>query len=232
MCVWLTKLIKSFIYALEGLKYTIVTQRNMRIHYLVALGVLLLALYLPMSKLEVLILFVTIVLVLFAEVINTAIEAIVDLITDDYHPLAKVAKDVAAGAVLLTAGLAIIVGISVFYPYIQGLITGWFDQRNGYPANIGLAVILGIDFFLTLFIKGWIQRLAIRIWEPSMIISLSCCVATLMIIILSHLFMALLILILLLLLVGTRIRYSSNRRSILSGAILGTLVAVIGIQFI
>lgn len=232
MCVWLTKVIKSFIYALEGLKYTIVTQRNMRIHYLVALGVLLVSLYLPMSKLEVLILFVTIILVLFAELINTAVEAVVDLITEDYHPLAKIAKDVAAGAVLLTAGLAVIVGISVFYPYLERLITGWFVDGNGYSANIGLAIILAINFFLTLFMKGWAHRLPFHDWEPSMIISLSCCVATLMIVVIDHLFMAILILMMLMLLIGTRIRYASNRLPILSGALLGTIIALIGVQFL
>lgn len=230
--MWLTKVLKSFIYALEGLKYTIVTQRNMRIHYLAALGVLLMSLYLPMSKLEVLVLFVTIILVLFAELINTAVEALVDLVTEEFHPLAKVAKDVAAGAVLLTAGLAVIVGISVFYPYIDSLFSGWLHGSGGYPANIGLAIIIVINFFLTLFVKGWCHRLSKNDWEPSMITSISCCVATLIIAVIGHLFIAILIIMMLLLLVGTRLRYATNRLPIFSGALLGTLIALIGVQFL
>src|SRR4051812_16292758 len=111
--MWVAKLLKSFRYAIEGLKYAVVTQRNMRIHFITALVVLLLSLCLSLSKLEVLLLFVSITLVLFAELINTSIEAVVDMVTEEYHPLAKIAKDVAAGAVFLTAGLAFFVGTSI-----------------------------------------------------------------------------------------------------------------------
>ncbi|MFC7440617.1 diacylglycerol kinase [Laceyella putida] len=230
--MWVTKLIKSFIFALEGLKYTIGTQRNMRIHYVAALIVLLLAMYLPMSKLEVLVLFVTIILVLFAELINTAIEALVDLVTEEFHPLAKVAKDVAAGAVLLTAGLAVIVGFSVFYPYLQSLFHSFKSETASYPANIGLAVIIVFDFFLTMFLKGWLHRLEQTRWEPSMITSLACCVATLIIAVTGNLYIGVLTLLLLAMVMGVRLRDQVNRTPILLGAVLGIAVAGIGVQFL
>ncbi|MBA4493159.1 diacylglycerol kinase [Paenactinomyces guangxiensis] len=229
--MWVTKVLRSFRYALEGLKYTVVTQRNMRIHFLTALGVLLLSLYLPMNKTEVLVLFVTIALVLFAELINTAVEAVVDMVTEEYHPLAKVAKDVAAGAVLLTAGLAVIIGISVFYPYINSLFTG-LTGNSSYPANIGLAAIIAFDFFLTLMLKAWFHRMGKTEWEPSMTTSMAFCVAALIVFVIGNLLVTLLVYFLAALIVGTRIRLRPKRFPIFLGMILGTLVAVIGVQLL
>ncbi|MGA8943106.1 MAG: diacylglycerol kinase family protein [Thermoactinomyces sp.] len=229
--MWVTKLLRSFVYALEGLKYTVVTQRNMRFHFLSALGVLLLCLYLPISKVEVLVLFATIVLVLSAELFNTAIEAVTDMVTKEYHPLAKVAKDVAAGAVLLTAGFAVIVGISVFYPYLDSLFRLALSQST-IPANISLAVIIVFDFFLTLFIKGWLQRKERESWEPSMTASIASCVSVLLIAVIGNLLITLLVLVLLAMLIGTRLRYQASRKAIVSGVILGLLVAVIGVQLL
>jgi diacylglycerol kinase (ATP) len=229
--MWVTKLLKSFRYALEGLRYTVATQRNMRIHFLAALGVLFLSLYLPLSKAEVLVLFVTIVLVLFAELLNTAVEAVVDMVTEEFHPLAKIAKDVAAGAVLLTAGLAVIVGISIFYPYLDSLFKAWLVKAP-YPANMGLAAIVALDFFLTLFLKGLFHRRGRFRFEPSMTASVSFCAVTLVILVIRHLFVALLLLLLLSILMGTRIRLSPHRLPLLLGAALGTLVALIGVQLL
>jgi diacylglycerol kinase (ATP) len=226
-----TRLLKSFRYALDGLRYTVSTQRNMRIHFLVALCVLFFSLYLPLSKVEVLVLFVTIALVLFAELINTAVEAVVDMVTEEFHPLARVAKDVAAGAVLITAGLAVIVGISVFYPYLNFLFNRLIAGST-YPANIGLAVIIVLNFFLTLFIKGWLHHLGLEKWEPSMTASVSFCVSTLIIAVTGHLLITLLVLHLLIMLVWSRIRIQPLRLSIGLGAALGTTVALIGMQLL
>ena len=97
-------LIKSFQYALNGLIHAVSTQRNMRIHFIMALFVMLLSLVLGVNRWEALLLFVAITLVIITELFNTAIEAIVDLATEQFHPLAKIAKDVAAGAVFLRPG--------------------------------------------------------------------------------------------------------------------------------
>jgi len=225
--MWLTKLLHSFRFALEGLKYTLVTQRNMRIHYLAALGVLLLSLYLPLSKTEVLLLFVAIVLVLVAELFNTVVEAVVDMITKDFHPLAKVAKDVAAGAVLLTAGFAVVVGVSVFYPYLDPLKLSYFEEAP-MPPNIGMVAILVADFFLTLLLKGWFHRLGQTRWEPSMTTSIAFCIATSVALMIRHLLIALLVYLLTALLVGTRLHIKTRRSPVVIGALLGTAVALIG----
>lgn len=229
--MWIAKVLQSFRYALEGLIYTVVTQRNMRIHYIIALGVLLLSLYLPVSKMEVLILFVTIIIVLFAELINTVVETVVDMITKEYHPLAKIAKDVAAGAVLLTAGLAVIVGISIFYPYLDVVFRGLMDHTS-YPANMGLAAIIAFNFILTLMIKGWYHRQGKEESEPSMIISITFCVGTLIIAVIGNLFITLLVFMLMGMLVATRFRLHPYRFPIISGALIGTLVSVLGMQLL
>lgn len=109
------KLVQSFTFAIEGIMHTLNTQRNMRIHFVVAFLSMVLSLVLDLSKLEIVVVSFAIVLVVAAELFNTAIEAVVDLVTHDYHPLAKIAKDVAAAAVLLTAAQAVIVGFFVFF---------------------------------------------------------------------------------------------------------------------
>ncbi|WP_124727822.1 diacylglycerol kinase family protein [Staphylospora marina] len=226
-----SRLLRSFRYALNGLRHAAGTQRNMRIHFLVALVVLILSLYLPLRKVEVLVLFVTIALVLFAELINTAVEAVVDMVTEEYHPLARIAKDVAAGAVLITAGLSVIIGISVFYPYLNGL---WSRISDGFTvsANIGMAVIIVLDFFLTLLIKGWMHKTGHDKWEPSMTASIAFCVSTLIIAATGHLFIVLLVLLLLSMLVWSRMRIQPLRLPIILGAVLGTVVAWGGLQWL
>ncbi|MFC4076730.1 diacylglycerol kinase [Salinithrix halophila] len=227
--MWLSKLLASFRFALEGLKYTLVSQRNMRIHFLAALAVLLLSLYLPLTKAEVLILFVTILLVIVAELINTAVEAVIDMVTEEFHPLAKVAKDVAAGAVLLCSGMAVVVGVSVFYPYLDLLSFHTFEGAP-YPPNIGLAALIAFNFFLTLLMKSLFHRIGRYDWEPSMTTSLASCIAASLVIMVGNLLVTLLVILLTALLLGTRLRIKTRKNPVILGAILGVLVAVIGFQ--
>ena len=106
----------SFGYAWAGLLYSLRTQRNFRIHIVAAILVIIAGLILSISILEWAIIAVVIVMVLAAEMANTVVEALVDMVTEKYHPLAKVAKDVSAGMVLLTAIGAVVVGVLVFFP--------------------------------------------------------------------------------------------------------------------
>jgi diacylglycerol kinase (ATP) len=228
--MWLAKLLKSFRYALEGLKYAVVTQRNMRIHFVVALVVLMLSLCLPLSKLEILLLFVTITLVIFAELINTAIEAVVDMVTEQYHPLAKIAKDVAAAAVFLAAGLALIVGTSVFFPYLR-FIHNSIAEHSLYPATIGLTAIVLLTFFATFLLKALAERYA-NSWEPSVIMALTFCIATLLILVIWQLPISILVLFLTGIAIQSRLRENMNYRSIYLGALLGIVIAVLGLQLL
>lgn len=115
------KLLESFNYAINGILDTTRSQRNMKIHLFVTLCVLLACFFFDISKLEFLVLAITITLVISAELINTAIEATVDMSTNFYHPLAKVAKNAAAGGVLVTAINALIVGYIIFWDKLSNL---------------------------------------------------------------------------------------------------------------
>ena len=102
-------MVDSFNYAIEGLIYTVRTQRNMRIHMIATLLVLTACFFYNLSKIEFLIVLITITMVITAEMVNTAVECAIDATTNYYHPLAKIAKNVAAGAVFVTAITAIVI---------------------------------------------------------------------------------------------------------------------------
>ncbi len=113
---YLARRLRSFGYAIEGISYVFRTQRNAQIHLLIVVLVLGLAAWLALPLLDVALIILTIGLVLGAEFFNTALEAVVDLTSPAQHPLAKIAKDVSAGAVLLLAILAVIIGLILLGP--------------------------------------------------------------------------------------------------------------------
>lgn len=117
-----TTLLASFGYAFAGLYHLLRTQRNAQIHCAIGLLALALGLFFGISRLEWIALVLTCALVLAAEGVNTAIEAVVDLASPEIHPLAKTAKDVAAGTVLLAAIASVIVGLLIFLPYLLDLL--------------------------------------------------------------------------------------------------------------
>lgn len=114
----MSKLIASFGYAFAGLWYLVRTQRNAQIHCLVGTCAVALGVVLGLGRGEWLALVLTMTLVLAAEGINTAIEAAVDVATSTFDPLARIAKDVAAGTVLLCAIAAVVVGCIIFIPHL------------------------------------------------------------------------------------------------------------------
>ncbi|MBA1337185.1 MAG: Diacylglycerol kinase [Firmicutes bacterium] len=136
------KLIESFNYAISGVIYTLKTQRNMKIHFGVAILVLAVSLFMDFSRLELLLLFFTISLVLVTEMINTSIEAAIDMITDSYHPLAKAAKNVAAGAVLISALNAIIVAYLIFFDRLYPLTFRVLWRVRQSPAHVTFISLL------------------------------------------------------------------------------------------
>lgn len=116
-------LLKSFEYGFEGVLHAFKFNRNIRVHFLVALLVILISLYLRVTPFEMSILGVVIMLVIASEMINTAIEEMVNLITSEHRKEAKIAKDVAAGMVLVTSIGSVIVGILIFVPHILKLFS-------------------------------------------------------------------------------------------------------------
>jgi diacylglycerol kinase len=116
------KFIAGFGYAFRGLWYVLRTQRNARIHVSIAILAILLGIVSHISAVEFAMVFVAITGVFLAEMFNTVFELCIDLASPDYHPLAKVAKDVAAGAVLLSAMLSVVIGFFVFGPRLWDLL--------------------------------------------------------------------------------------------------------------
>ncbi|MCR6544030.1 diacylglycerol kinase family protein [Dehalobacterium formicoaceticum] len=110
--------LESISFALSGIIHAYRTQRNMRIHSFFVLVVLFFALLLSLTRIEMAILILTMLMVLTLEMVNTALEAVVDMVTEEYLPLAKIAKDVAAGAVFLASLGAVLIGILIFGPNI------------------------------------------------------------------------------------------------------------------
>lgn len=113
------RLFESFGHALAGCAEAFSSQRNFRVHAGFAVAALALGVLLGLSPLEWLVLAITIALVLSTEMVNTSLEALVDLVSPEVHDKARVAKDVAAGAVLLMALLSIIVGLVLFLPKLS-----------------------------------------------------------------------------------------------------------------
>lgn len=143
----------SFGYAYEGIVYTVATQRNMRFHICAAVATIIAMAVLGLSVKECMWLLLAITLVMAAELMNTALEKAVDLSTDEVHPLAKAAKDAAAGAVLICAGFAVIIGLFVLYePVIHWLFHG---IRSGWTVGDGaLQLIHGALAVLLVLLLG------------------------------------------------------------------------------
>lgn len=130
--------IESVNCAIEGVLWAARTQRHMRYHFLAALAVLLVALFLRVTALDFVLLALAVTLVLLAELINTALEVVVDLISPQYHPLARRAKDVAAGAVLVASVGAAVIGYLALARYV---FPAAGEEPGGAPPPGELAVV-------------------------------------------------------------------------------------------
>ena len=114
------KRMKSFRYAFQGLAYVVKSQHNMWIHLCITALVVIAATVLHVTKTDWLWLIVAIVIVFLAEIFNTAFEFLCDVVSEKFNPAVEKAKDIAAAAVLVAAGGAIIIGVMIFWPYFRG----------------------------------------------------------------------------------------------------------------
>ena len=149
-------LIESFNYAFEGIIHVLRTQRNMRIHFAVALVVLIAGLAVDVSRLELIALLLAIAFVLIAEMLNTALEAAIDVATTSFDPMAKLAKDIAAGAVLIATVNAIAIGYLVFSGQVANRSERLLDRLRDAPAKLTLIslVVVIIVVIATKAISG------------------------------------------------------------------------------
>jgi diacylglycerol kinase (ATP) len=135
-------MIESFNYAIEGVIHVLRTQRNMRIHFAVAVAVIVAAVAVGVSKIELIALLLSIAFVLVAEMINTAIEGAIDAATTSFDPMAKLAKDIAAGAVLIASVNAVAVGYLVFAGKAADKTARVLDKLRNAPAEITVVALV------------------------------------------------------------------------------------------
>ena len=150
-------LIDSFNYAIEGLIHVLRTHRNMRIHFAVAIAVLVAAVWKGVNRFELIALLLAITFVLITEMINSAIEQAIDLATTSFDPLAKLAKDIAAGAVLIAAVNAIAVGYLVFSHAFSTSASSVLERLRDLPTEVTI-IALVLTILLVIATKAFIGR--------------------------------------------------------------------------
>jgi diacylglycerol kinase (ATP) len=149
--------LQSFNFAFEGIIHVLRTQRNMRIHFAIAVAVLIAALAIGVRRLELVALLIAISFVLIAEMLNTALEAGIDVATTSFDPLAKLAKDIAAGAVLIATVNAVAVGYLVFVDRIEDPSSNVLDKLRDAPAELTL-IALVLTIVLVIAAKAYTGR--------------------------------------------------------------------------
>jgi diacylglycerol kinase (ATP) len=146
-------LIQSFNYAIEGVIHVLRRERNMRFHFALATVVLVLAFAYDVTKIELMALLIAISFVLLAEMINTAVEEMIDLTTKVYDPRAKIAKDVAAGAVLISSVVAATIGYLVFVDRIRSPTYHLLNEVRAIPANLTI-IALALTVIVVIAVKA------------------------------------------------------------------------------
>ncbi len=153
-----TSWLESLNCAIEGILWAAKSERHIRYHFVAALAVIFLALFFKISALEFFLLVLAAILVIFAELINTAIEAVIDLVTEDYHELAKRAKDVAAGAVLVTSVGAVTLGYLVLsghiFPLFDSEMTLGKEPQGTIPVGALLMVVILVVLLKSHYNRG------------------------------------------------------------------------------
>ena len=139
--------IDAWVNAFNGIIYATTTQGNIRKQLLIAVAVMLISLLFNLTRAEFLCLMFTVILIILAEMFNTAVETVVDLYTDLYHPKAKIAKDVAAGGVVITAVNAMIVAYFLFFDKISDIGLNFLRNLANSPVHMAFIGVFLIIIF-------------------------------------------------------------------------------------
>lgn len=221
------KLLDSFNYAINGIIHALRTQRNMRIHFIVSLIVLGACFIYDITKIEFITLAITITMVISAELVNTAIESAIDLTTNYYHPLAKIAKNAAAGAVLITAINAVLVGYVIFWDKLSNVTFRVMERVKDTEPYI-IFIVLVIVCLLTIAAKAYFgEGTPLKGGMPSGHSAIAFSLATAISLISTH--QVVIVLSYLMALITAQSRVDSEVHSVwevVVGAIFGTLLTV------
>ena len=228
-----SKWVESFNKAVEGLLYVFKTQRNMKIHFMFIVLILALCLFLEVSLVDFLFLAFAVTFVLMAEMFNSALELMMDMISESYHPLVRVAKDVSAGAVLIGTLNALIVGYLVLAKYFSQPIFSGLARVLESPWYVTLISILAV-LVLSVGIKVFLGRgtpfyggmpsahsaVAFSVWAIVTILTRDALVMVLTFIVAA-------------MVAQGRLASGAHRlREVFFGAVLGVLLAVMVFQFV
>ena len=223
-----TSWLESLNCAIEGILWAAKSERHVRYHFFAALALVFLALFFKISALEFFLLVLAAMLVIFAELMNTAIETVVDLVTDDYHELAKIAKDVAAGAVLVTSVGAVILGYLVLsghiFPLFESHPTLEKEPLGTLPVGALLLVII-----LIILLKAYYNRgRPLHGGMPSGHAAVAFSIAVSTFVLAESFIIGLLVLLLALLVSQSRLLMKIHTpREVFLGALLGTAVTLL-----
>jgi len=152
----------SFKNALDGIVYVIKAERNMKIHIAAALVVILLSINYKLDKIETVFVCIAIGLVLICELLNTAIEVLVDMVMESFHPKAKIVKDVAAGGVLMSAILSVVIGYIIFIDRVAGDTVKAIGFLRNLDMRISIAILTGAIVFMVIIAAAFKKKVSIK----------------------------------------------------------------------
>ena len=224
-------LFQSFNFAIDGLIYVLRTQRNMRIHFLAAAAVLMLSLIVGVESTQFMLLVFAVSMVIASELVNSAIEAVIDVTTTSFDPMAKIAKDVAASAVLVSSLAALIIGYLIFYPKLNSVSWQTLNRVRQSPIHVTtialLLVIIGV-----IAAKAWTRTGTwLRGGWPSGHAAIAGSLLTAITLISQNPLLATLALILALLVLQSRMEAKFHTRmQVIAGSLIGILTTVLIFQ--
>ena len=227
----LKQTVKSFNAAFVGFILVIRTQKNMRYHFLAALFIIMVSIILNVSKVEIMVLAITITLVLVAEMFNTAMESLVNIVKVKYHPLAKLIKDISAAAVLTTAINAIVIGYMIFSTKRPFNLGYGVARLKNTPVDI---TFISLIVVLTVVIVGKaISRRGtpLRGGMPSGHAALAFSMWTIIVLFSKSILISLLVFFMAFLIARSRIhRKIHNVWEVIAGSLLGIIVTLLIVQ--
>ena len=223
----------SFNDAASGLVRTTKTQRNLRYHLLFAFLAVIISLFLNISRLEFVVLALVIGVVISAELVNSAIEGVVDLVAENFHPLAKAAKDTAAAAVLVAAGAAFTCGYLILAPKMEQPVLSAVDYVEKGPWYVAALAVIGVVLLVVAGKASFGRGQVLRGGMPSGHAAVAFSLATAIGFITRSFIVIVLAFALALLVAQSRLLFRIHSfREVLFGALLGTLFTILIFQLI
>lgn len=228
-------IIDSFNYAVSGIILSIKTEKNMLIHYIIAVSVLGLSLFFNFTRVEFLILLFAISLVLTLEMLNTAIEKTVDMITKEYHPLARIAKDISAGAVLIASVNALIVGYLLFFDRLNQFSEVLLFKIKRSPIHLTFISLL-LVILLTIGLKAKYYRGRGTHFQGGTVSghsAIAFCIASIIAFLVENILVITLAFGLAILVAESRVEGKIHTFvEVVLGGVLGTIIAILAFQII